>query len=241
MIVFLKIVGSSNGCRRTKAAVSAGKPGDGFFQARWRKLGPKVVGEKQFGIGRLPEHEVADAGFAARADEQIHFGGIGRAEVRGQGSFDHALQALAGVGLLPGLSGLHHVPSPAVVGTDREGDAGVAGGLRFGPHDEFLQHGGKAAFVTHHLQAHAVGAHVVHLFLQVGHEQAHEAGDFFGGALPVFGAEGEQAQVGHAHFSASLDDVAHLPCPGGMPHGRRHEAVFGPTPVAIHDDGNVLR
>ena len=145
------------------------------------------------------------------------------------------------MGLLPGLGGLHHVPAAAVVGADREGDAGVAGGLLLGPHNEFLQHRGEAAFVAHHFEAHAVGVHVVHFLLQVGHEQAHEAGNFFLGALPVFCAEGEQAQVRHTQFGAGLDDVTHLLGPSSMPQRCRHEAVLGPATVAIHDDGDVLR
>ena len=44
-----------------------------------RKIGPKLVGKIQFGIGGLPEQEIGDAKIAARTDDHIGiaaFGGI---------------------------------------------------------------------------------------------------------------------------------------------------------------------
>ena len=217
------------------------KPLDGVGHALRGEVGPEVVGVVELGVGGLPEHEVADARFAAGANEQVHFGCVGGAQVLGQRFFRHVLQALAGVRLLPGLSGLDHVPAATVVGAHREGDGLVVGGGGFGAGDEVLQGWREPRFVAHDFEANAVVVHAVDLFLQVGHEQVHEAGDFFFGALPVFGAEGEEAEVGDAHFGAAFDDVTHALGTRRMAQGRRHEALFGPTTVAIHDDGDVLR
>lgn len=217
------------------------EPLDGFNKPLGREVGPKVVGVIELGIGRLPKHEVADARFATGANEQIHFGGVGCAQVFCQRFFGQILQALARMGLLPGLRGLDHVPATTIVGAHREGDGLVVGRCGFGAGNEFLQHRGKARFVSNHLEADTVFVHGVDLFLQIGHEQVHEAGDFFFGTFPVFGAEGEQAQVGNAHFGAAFDDVSHPLGARSMAQGRWHQALFGPAPIAIHDDGYVLR
>ena len=107
--------------------------------------------------------------------------------------------------------------------------------------NEVLQRGSKTTFVAHHFEANTAVVHAVDFFLQVRHEQAHEAGDLFFRAFPVFGTEGEQAQVVHSHFGADFDDIAHLLGPSSMPKSSRHKAPFGPAAVAIHDDGDVLR
>jgi hypothetical protein len=231
----------SDGRRRAEAAIAVLEPVDGFGQALGGEVGPEVVGVVKLGIGRLPEHEVADARFAPGANEQVHFRSVGGAQVLGQAFFGQVLQALAGVGFLPGLGGLNHIPATAVVGTHGEGNGLVVGGGGFGAGDELLQRLRKARCVAHHFESHTVGIHAVDLFLQIGHEQVHEAGDFFFRAFPVFGAEGKQAEVGDAHFGAAFDDVTHPLGPCRVAQGRRHEALFGPAAVAVHDDGNVLR
>ena len=47
------------------------------------EVGPEMVGYEDFGVGQLPEEEVADAEVATGADEQIGVGDAGSGEVVG--------------------------------------------------------------------------------------------------------------------------------------------------------------
>src|SRR5271163_135517 len=58
------------------AAFAALEVGDGFEQMHPAEVGPEAVGDKDLGVGDLPEQEVRDALLAAGADDQI---GIGHA------------------------------------------------------------------------------------------------------------------------------------------------------------------
>ena len=146
-----------------------------------------------------------------------------------------------GVCFLPSLGGLNHVPAAAIVGAYVQRDKTVVGGLVDGLRDQLLQGAGKAVRVAQHPQAHPVGVHGVDFFFQVSHEQPHEAADFFFGALPVFGAECEKTQFRDADLSTGFDNVPDPLRACRVTQGRGHEAFFGPTAVAVHDDGNVLR
>jgi hypothetical protein len=75
------------------------------------------IGEMQFGVGQLPEQEVADALLAAGADEEIGLGrdrpSPGRCEIRfGRSASAFGMRGQACV------HRLHDVPAPAVIGGD---------------------------------------------------------------------------------------------------------------------------
>src|SRR5579859_4320480 len=61
----------------TVAAVALLEFEEGFEQARTVEVRPQGVGHKNFRVGDLPEQEVADAHFAAGANEQIGIGEAG--------------------------------------------------------------------------------------------------------------------------------------------------------------------
>ena len=56
----------------------------GRAQVALVEVGPELVDEDELRVGELPEQEVRDAQLAARADQQIGIGQLGRVEVRGE-------------------------------------------------------------------------------------------------------------------------------------------------------------
>ena len=57
---------------------------EGFEKTGTIEIGPEGFGNEDFGVGNLPEEEIADAHFAAGADEEIGIGKIGGVEMAGQ-------------------------------------------------------------------------------------------------------------------------------------------------------------
>ena len=49
------------------------------------EIGPEGGGDDEFGVGDLPEEKIADAHFAAGADEQIGIGNVAGVEMLGKG------------------------------------------------------------------------------------------------------------------------------------------------------------
>src|SRR5882672_622659 len=56
---------------RAEAAVPPGIFFERFEELRFAKVGPERRGHHQFGVGNLPGHEITDAHWAARANQQI--------------------------------------------------------------------------------------------------------------------------------------------------------------------------
>src|SRR5580704_16142455 len=54
---------------------------DGFEETGAIEIGPEGFGDENFGVGDLPEKEIADANFSAGADEEIGIGQIGGVEM----------------------------------------------------------------------------------------------------------------------------------------------------------------
>ena len=144
-----------------------------------------------------------------------------------------------GVGGLPGFHGAQDVPTAAVIGSDVEGEAGVAGGVGSCLANAVLESLRKARDIADDVEAHAFGLHVFDFFFKVLNEQAHEGGDLVVGAAPVFGAEGEQGEVRYAFVQTGLDQIRHQARAFDVADGARHEALFRPASIAIHDDGDV--
>src|SRR5690348_2470087 len=89
-------------------------------QFRLVHVGPKSVGEIKFRVGDLPEQEIADAMFAAGADEKINGREVGEAEERREGGFVHRIhRQFASLDRQRRLArGLRDIPAAAVVDAD---------------------------------------------------------------------------------------------------------------------------
>ncbi len=68
---------------------------DGFEQVDAAEVGPKAVGDEDFGVGDLPEEEVGDALLAGGADDEVGVGHVRGVEVGGELRFvDAGLEAI---------------------------------------------------------------------------------------------------------------------------------------------------
>src|SRR5262245_36000752 len=70
-------------------------------ELQFAEIGPERLRHQQFGVGDLPEQKIADAHFAAGADEQVRIGQVGGVEVLAQNLFGDVWRVqLAGLDLL---------------------------------------------------------------------------------------------------------------------------------------------
>ena len=70
-----------------EAAFALGERGEGFLHFGLVEVGPQYGCEIKFGVCHLPEHKVADAGFAACADKEVGLGGFGEHQAAGEVGF----------------------------------------------------------------------------------------------------------------------------------------------------------
>ncbi|MNV41238.1 hypothetical protein D3C71_1328680 [compost metagenome] len=145
-----------------------------------------------------------------------------------------------GFGCQHRAGGLKNVPTPTVVGGNRQMQAVVVRGACLRGHDQLLQAGFEGAQVADDMQPHALLVQLADLALQRLHEQAHQQRDLFGGPAPVLGTEGKQRQVAHPGAPTGLDHAAHGLHALGMAGSARQQPPRSPSPVAIHDDGDVF-
>ncbi|MNI75310.1 hypothetical protein D3C73_1314490 [compost metagenome] len=82
---------------------------------------------------------------------------------------------------------------------------------------------------------------LVHFAIERAEEQLHQRIDFFLRPAPVLAGEREQGQRRNAQFQAALDGAVDRARAGTMADDAGATALLCPTPVAIHDDGNVAR
>jgi len=111
----------------------------------------------------------------------------------------------------------------------------------FGSDDALLDFGAETAAVADDFEPHAFFVHLDNLFLQRHQKQPHQKRNFIGGAAPVFGGKGKHGEIAHACVVADVADVFQHIQPFFMPHHARQKAFFRPTPVAIHNNGDMAR
>ena len=98
---------------------------------------------------------------------------------------------------------------------------------------------GQALAVAHHAELHVVVGEEFHL-IEAEHEP-HDGLNLVGGTVPVLGGEGVERQVLHAQPGAFGGDFLYRVESGLVAEGAVQSTVCSPAPVAVHDDGNVLR
>ena len=141
------------------------------------------------GVGNLPEQEVADARFAARADEQVGVGQHARVELRFDDLFVDLFGAQATGGDFFGdaAAGVYELCAPAVIDGDVQLQAGVLHGRQFGT-SYLLKHGNvQPVAAANQAKANVVVAQRLQFLAQELHQQIHQRADFEARALPVLG------------------------------------------------------
>ncbi len=86
------------------------------------------------------------------------------------------------------------------------------------------------------------------LFVKFGHftgqchaQQVHQAGNFLFRSLPIFRRESKDAQHRNAPVKTGLYRAAQCINPYFVACYPRQKSFFGPTAIAIHDHGHVMR
>ena len=164
----------------------------GGFQGIGIEVRPEHIGDMNFGIGQLPEQEIADAVFPAGADQQI---GLLFASCEQFGG-DAVLVDAVGVQLSGSsalgqpLSGLHQLPSSAVVGAHVEVNAVVARRAGRGIGNQLLQFLGQGLQIAEKADPHLFGLQGLQFGLQHPFEQGHQEIHFLPRARPVLRGEG---------------------------------------------------
>src|SRR5579862_7187681 len=206
------------------------------------EIRPQGIGDENLRVGNLPEQEVADAHFAAGADEQIGVGEAGSVEVLfelGLGElFRGAGGALFGE---DAVGGVHNFGAAAVVERDAQHYTRVFGG-GFGGFASVALHR-RRQFVGAAQKTHAdvVFLDERHLLADVFTEQLHEKLDFGFGAAPVFHGEGVKSQRFNLHTGAGFDGAARGFRAFAVAGDAGEMAALGPAAVAVHDHGYVAR
>jgi hypothetical protein len=83
--------------------------------------------------------------------------------------------------------------------------------------------------------------HLLELRLQVVPEEEHEGVHLQPGPAPVFGRESKKGQVGDPDLPGSANDPPNRLRPLAMPFHPVQGPFFRPTPVSVHDDGQMVR
>ena len=233
--------GRSGRSETSKPAVAAGVFLDGLAQMRFAEIGPERGRDDKFGVGDLPEEEVAQAHFATGANEQIGVGQVAGVEVLGDdlfgdfGGVDVALLDLGG----DGADAFDDLDACAVAEGEDEGQTGVffEGGAGFG--ELFLDEFGQAIDLADDIEADIAAVEFADFVLQKPGEIFHQGVHFVLGAVPILDGERVKGQVFYPQFAASADDGTDGFDAVAVAFDARQVAGLGPTAVAIHDDGNV--
>ena len=226
--------------RAAKTPLALKVPGKGRIEGGTVEIRPQELGEIELRIGKLPDQEVADALLAAGADEEIWLRRIAHGEMRRQ----LRLAVPAGTArsrARHGVDRLKEIPSSAVVRRDGEGELAIAGGACLGAPDEPLDGLAEGRDMPDHTQTDPGLVELLDFLLERHAKQLLQHRDFLFGPAPVLRAERKQGEVLDAALCARAHHRAHRFDAATMAGNARQEALFRPTPVAIHDDGNVPR
>ena len=139
------------------------------------------------------------------------------------------------------LSGLGHVPAAAIVKTDVEHHARLGSCAELGAAQRGLHFGRQTLAVADKIQADPVFLKIRHFIDHRMNQQLHQARYFFSGTVPVLGGKRKNSQHADAALNTGFDTATQRHHALLMAGQARQKPLGGPAPVAIHDDGHVLR
>src|SRR5690606_23874239 len=224
---------------QSKAPVALRVVQQGFVQLLPVEVGPVDCGEVVFGIGTLPDQEVAQAEFPACADDQIRVGQVASVEVMADQLLGDLLRLVA---MLDNLAdGVDDLRAPAVVEGHVEDEPVVVLGQVDGMVDlvpQFLLNFGQ---VTKVAKLYALLVELVQLAVDDITQDGHQPLDFFFGAAPVLRREGVNGEDFDAELHTGPQDLTQIfgSCPVTGDAGQ--PALTRPAPIAIHNNGDVRR
>ena len=128
----------------------------------------------------------------------------------------------------------------AIIHSQIQLDGRTLCGLLFGDFNPALQFIAQTLPVTDKAESDLFFDQPVHFIIKVSGKQLHQEADFFARPAPVFGRKGISRQDLHSDFSCIGQNIAQNLGAGFVAEGSRQAAFLGPTPVTVHDDGDVL-
>src|SRR5471032_1062666 len=216
--------------------------GDRLLEMLLAEIRPQGVDEHEFGVGALPEKEIADALLAACANEQIRIGDARRQELALEARFvDLVDRNLSRRDLAREIARRpQDLVARAVIDTDVDVDARVGASTCLGVGDVLLDILGQAVAIADHAQLRAVASELFEFVPQVVAQQSHQIVDLVGRARPVLGREGEQRQDRNAELASAANDFAYRVGAPAVTGDAWQPPRLRPSPIAVHDDGDVL-
>ena len=136
---------------------------------------------------------------------------------------------------------LHDIPAAAVIRADGELHRAAVLGRPLGFLDRLSQGIREGRDVTRHMKTDIVLYELFPLVHQHQPEEPHEGAHFLLRALPVFAAESEKRQRLDSGASRGFGTAFHRGNSSPVAFDSRHMAVFRPSAVSVHDDGNMPR
>ena len=212
---------------------------DGVEELAFVEFGPRGVGDDEFGVGGLPDKEIAPAHLAGGADHEVRLGVLGVVEVLGDSVFrdrfggdafgDHR------------FDGVDDFGSTAVVHRQGKRDAGVVLGEVDSVLERLLEGFGHFVGSAGNLDFHVFFVHSLKLVAGGLLDEPHEALDFVIGATPVFDGESVDREVADTKVAGDFDRVLEGFVSGPVAEESPKSASVRPPSVAIHDDGYMFR
>ena len=218
---------------------------DAFQQMHSAELRPQGRSDINFGIGKLPQQEIAQPHFAAGANHQVGIRQVPRVQVlrhRVLVNVQMIQTAVARRGIHDGPKCVHQFGARAVIQRQGQHHAGIARGRIPRPSHLFLHRRRKLVLASNVFQPDVVLVEGRNFRLQIAAQQAHQEIDFAAGTLlPVLFRKRVQGQPGNPDARSGLDRRAHGCDSGAVSGHARQVAAFRPATVAVHDDGDVFR
>src|SRR6516165_5673062 len=227
------------------AAFSLLKIEEGFEQAGAVEVRPEDIGDKDLGVGDLPQKEVADTHLTASADKKVGVRKIGGVEIASELLLGDGRRSAIGVAIMtPALGeervhGIDNLGAASVVEGDGKNHAGVAGRGLDSITRVFLDGERQIVGAPKEPHTNVVALDQRHLVADVLAEQFHEEFNFRFGAAPVFDREGVERKGLDVEPSTRFDGSASGLGARAVANDAREVALLRPAPVAVHDDGDM--
>src|SRR5438874_2883421 len=235
--------GSARANRGTVAALAATIIGDRLLKIGTAEIGPQRLGKDELGIGALPQQEIADALFAAGADQKVGSGQIGGEQMRRNQLLVDGIERQSARFRL-GSDGTRcrgNLCAAAIGQRDRQVDRAVLAGQRLRVVDQCDDIRRQAAGLADYPQAHTIAMQLRDLAAEVMAQQPHPIVDLVERPLPVFRGKTEQRQIRNAEFGRRRQRAPHRLGATAVTSNARQTAALRPSAVPVHYDGNVPR
>src|SRR5215472_884001 len=199
------------------------------------KIGPHPLGKHKFGVGALPQQEVAQSLLSAGSDQQIDFrdrAGLAVGFAEGEGECITVKRR----GRLKQVRGSNDRVASGIIDRDSEVQMISARRMSFGCADSVDQGGVESITPSNDLEFDAPLTTFFGFSEEVLSEELHEGGNFSLGPLPVVGGEGIECKDTDAELGCRFDCPAYCLASRFVPGYPCESSGISPATVPVHDD-----